>query len=104
MYYIKEFLFIFALITPTIAFSYSAKYYYNVYEYKQLKDIEFVFVGGVNDALVIEYEWLRTCTESKSLYQLTGVFNKYLDNHPEQWKKPASVLYVDAMKKFCNKI
>ena len=47
---------------------------------------------------------LKTCVTSKieNLKQLTAIVEKYLDNNPERWAEPMSLLYYNSIKGVCS--
>jgi hypothetical protein len=45
---------------------------------------------------------LRACTIQKPLGQLEAIYEKYLKEHPEDWHKPASVLFWISIHSTCK--
>ena len=51
------------------------------------------YITGVHDATYFFYG----VSEDVPLSQLISVVGKYLDDHPERWREPASRLVIDAL-------
>ncbi|MBL6791504.1 MAG: hypothetical protein ISQ46_05630 [Methylophilaceae bacterium] len=51
-----------------------------------------------------DVESLKTCLTSRveNLKQLTAIVDKYLQNNPERWAEPMSLLYYNSVKGICS--
>ena len=66
------------------------------------------YVAGLSDALNAiavsnpQYKWVIGCTTGRETRQLTEIFKKWLQSHPERWHELASGLFIEAIKESCK--
>ena len=75
--------------------------------YPTPQGIDQLYVAGLSDALNAHHspdqDWIYKCSRNRQTSQLTAIFRKWLEGHPERLHQSAASLYLAALREACVK-